>query len=127
MERSGSYLPPGHNGSRRSHNPLFLSEQSKQQQQSCELNLLTVTHLVTLRIMVVLGEDEDKVDDDSPRHDQLEREDRVDFPDEASPDGLVAEVEASGGLLILRNGHPGLIGFILHHGVCQFVITTSQL
>ena len=39
MERSGSYLPLGHNGSRRSHNPLFLSEQSKQQQHSCELNL----------------------------------------------------------------------------------------
>ena len=66
----------------------------------------------------MLGENQYKVDDDSPRHDQLKREDRVDFPDEASPDGLVTEVEASGGLFILRNGDPGLVGFILHHGVC---------
>ena len=72
---------------------------------------------MTLRIVVVLGQEEYKVDDDSPRYDQLKRQDGVDFLDEASPDGFVTEVEASRRLLILRNGDPGLIGFILHHGV----------
>ena len=40
------------------------------------------------------------------------------LPDEASPDGFVTEVETSSRLLVLRNGDPGLTGFVLHHGVC---------
>ena len=68
--------------------------------------------------MVVLGENQYKVDDDSPRHDQLKREDRVDFPDEASPDGLVTEVEASGGRQF-KKGSVSLRRALIH-------ITTSE-
>ena len=87
---------------------------------SGDLDLLPRPHLVTERVVVVVREEEDKVDDDSPRHYQLQREDGVDFSDEASPDGFVPEVEACSCLLIFRNGDPGLIGLILHHGLyCQ--------
>ena len=117
MKRSGSYHEPAHNYSRRSRNPLFLSEQSKPQSVSGDSDLLTMAHLMTERVVVVLGEEEYKVDDDSPRHYQLEREDGVHFFDEASPDGFVTEVETRSCLLLLRNGDPGLIRLILHHGV----------
>ena len=98
---------------------------------SGDLDQLPMPHLVTERVVVVVREEEDKVDDDSPRHYQLQREDGVDFSDEASPDGFVPEVEACSCLLIFRNGDPGLVGLVLHHGVCcranQSVITINLL
>ena len=56
------------------------------------------TDLLTYWALVLLGEQEHEVGDHAPSDQQLEGEDGVHLPDEAAPDALVPEVEASVGL-----------------------------
>ena len=56
------------------------------------------TDLLTLRVLDVLGQQEDEVCDHGPGEDQLQREDGLHLADEAPPDRLVPEVETGVGL-----------------------------
>ena len=57
-----------------------------------------MTDLLTYRALVLLGEQEHEVGDHAAGHQQLHREDAVHLPDEATPDALIPEVEASSSL-----------------------------
>ena len=54
--------------------------------------------LPAYRALVLLRQQEHEVGDHAPGEHQLEREDGVNLPDEAAPDGLVPEVETGVGL-----------------------------
>ena len=70
-------------------------------------------------VVVVVREEEHQVRDDPSSHDQLDRQDRVDFLDEPAPDGLVTEVESRRSLLVLRNGDPSLLGLAFNHRLSE--------
>ena len=78
-------------------------------------HVIVTLELGTLGVMIVVGQQQDAVADGGHSDQQLQAQDRVNLPYEATADGLVPEVEAGGAQLVLRDGDPGLL-LAGHHG-----------